>query len=399
MKIERKQTIQTFGTETQTAAITATRSEPKVGEESKDVKAEKSHDGRKKAEDAMRQSRRGLYGLAKGLKKHGVNPRGIGRVEVNAPSTTVSAEKYDSKVKNWNKRVGANGKAQDERKNATKEIERSLRKLSHLVTGLKKIGVNSREITKVVESTNREVNKAIGKEIKKAYNDYRTNKIDKQSLHNMLYGTAAKKLEGMTSALKKTFDQRLSSVQGKTESTKSIETPAYTVAKEEDVLSGIVADVTRDIEVISLDDNRSLDKMFDKVIDFFNDIDKMINGFADKAEGKGSDEDKGGSLLNFVSRLNEMFSGINKAFGRHGNDNVGHRLGMAQVKKETVRKLFDSGHGNGAINSIGGVGEGSGNFNAISFMSSLSNNINDALDNYKEVQEAEQEAQEESNEG
>ena len=137
--------------------------------------------------------------------------------------------------------------------------------------------------------------------------------------------------------------------------------------------------------------------MFGQLVNFFNDIDKMVNGFADGAEGKGKGEDKGDSLLNLGSKLNDMFSGINKAFG--GNDNVGHRLGMAQANKEQIGQLFNSdGHGNGAINRIGDAGEGSGNFNAVSFMSSMSNSVNDALSTYKEVQEKveQQEAKEES---
>ncbi len=41
----------------------------------------------------------------------------------------------------------------------------------------------------------------------------------------------------------------------------------------------------------------------------------------------------------------------------------------------------------GTINHIGDNGDGSGNFNATRFMESLSSNINNALDSYKEVKE------------
>ncbi|MGR3301108.1 MAG: hypothetical protein ACUZ8I_01255, partial [Candidatus Scalindua sp.] len=146
----------------------------------------------------------------------------------------------------------------------------------------------------------------------------------------------------------------------------------------------------------SINANEKADKGFGQIVDFFNNIDKMINGFADKAEGKGNDKDKGDSLLDFASRLSDMFSGINKAFGRHSGDNVGHRLGMAQVNKGTIGQLFDSGHGSGAINRIGDAGEGTGNFNTASFMSSISNGINDALESYKDIQRAEKEAKEEA---
>jgi len=113
----------------------------------------------------------------------------------------------------------------------------------------------------------------------------------------------------------------------------------------------------------------------------------LINGAADEAEGKDKGEDKGESTVKFASRLNDMFSKINKAFGGNENDNVGHKLGMAQMNKESISQLFDSGHGNGAINRVGDAGEGSGSFNAVSFMSSMSSGVNDALNTYKEVQD------------
>ncbi len=100
-------------------------------------------------------------------------------------------------------------------------------------------------------------------------------------------------------------------------------------------------------------------------------VDKMesrYEKFADKAEGK----DQG--FVNFGFKLRETFSGINRAFGNQSNGNVGHRLGMAQMNKETISQLFNNGDGNG-------------DFNAVRFISSLSNNINDALYNYKESME------------
>jgi hypothetical protein len=293
----------------------------------------------------------------------------------------------------------ANGKVQDDRRKATKGMEQSLRELSHIVNGLKKLGVNSREISKVVKPTNREVNKTIGREIKQAYNDFRSHKTDKQSFHAKLYGSAVKKLDGIVSALGKVYDQKIASAEAKTVSIKPIETSAQTVAQTEALLSKMVTEVTKDIGIISLDSNGSPDKMFAEIVDFFNGIDKLVNRFADKVEGKDSnDKDNGQGIVKFASNLNKMFSHINKAFGRHSNDNVGHRLGMAQIKKETISQLFDSGHGSGAINRIGDAGDGSGNFNAVSFMSSLSNSINDGLESYKDMQKAEKESNEESKE-
>ncbi len=66
---------------------------------------------------------------------------------------------------------------------------------------------------------------------------------------------------------------------------------------------------------------------------------------------------------------------VEKAFGRQSDEeNVGHGSG-------------------GAINSIGDAGEGSGNSNAVSLFS-LSNNINAALESYRDVQKAEMEPKE-----
>jgi hypothetical protein len=363
--------------------------------------------------------------------------------------------------------------------------------------------MGSREVSKIVKTANRKANKVVGKEIKQAYNDYRSHQINKQSFYNKLYGAAVKKLDGLVSALRNAYDQKVASSQSQSVTVKPIETmdppepviiaddtdeikitDANTAAKanaqksaeaakesanetksneasganketrvtdadeaakanaeksaevakeranetsEKEVKTenGNIVKAEKEVEKAEKEEGKEVSNSgkgkglgigngilgsgpkpingngnegnaFGQLVNFFNNIDKMINGFADKAEGK--DGDKGDSLLNFASRLSDMFSGINKAFGRHENDNVGHRLGMAQVKKETVGQLFNSGHGSGSINRIGDAGEGSGNFNAVSFMSSLSNSINDGLDAYKDIQKAEKESKEEAKE-
>ncbi len=75
---------------------------------------------------------------------------------------------------------------------------------------------------------------------------------------------------------------------------------------------------------------------------------------------------------------------VEKAFGRQENKNVGHRLGVSPVTKETLSQSSGDGHGNEA-DRIDGAGGGSGNVNAVSLFS-LSNNINNALESYKDVQ-------------
>ena len=72
---------------------------------------------------------------------------------------------------------------------------------------------------------------------------------------------------------------------------------------------------------------------------------------------------------------------VEKAFDRQpdGEDFV-HRLGVALVTNERDSQSFDNGLD---------AEEYSGNFKAVSSMSSLSNNINSALESYKGVQKAE----------
>ncbi len=66
---------------------------------------------------------------------------------------------------------------------------------------------------------------------------------------------------------------------------------------------------------------------------------------------------------------------------------VEHRLGVSPVTKETGNQSSDNGNGNGN-------GKDSGNSNAISSMSSLSNNFSAALNSYKDAQRAEIESKE-----
>jgi hypothetical protein len=348
-------------------------------------------------------------------------------------------------------------------------MQQSQQELRHLTKGLMNAGVSRDEVKSIMKTANRAVNKTIGKEMRQAYNDLLSNKINQQSFEDKLYGAAVKKLDSIVSALRDALAQKVApnteAVKETANETKSDEATHATsetrvtsaddaakanaeksaeaakeaanetsekaekttppgLEKKEEVPPGMVVKEEKEVEkaekeegnekakiVISsgngigkdegifgsgpINANEKADNAFGQLVDFFNGIDKIINGFADKVEGKDSnDKDKGDSLVSFASRLNDMFSGINKAFGRQSDEeeNVGHKLGMAQIRKETISKLFDNGHGSGAINRIGDAGEGSGNFNAVSFMSSISNGINDALESYREVQKAEEEA-------
>ena len=155
------------------------------------------------------------------------------------------------------------------------------------------------------------------------------------------------------------------------------------------------------------------DKVFGGVVSIFNEIDKMVNGLAKKVEDGGVDDMVAGennSLGGFVKSLNQMFAGVDSAMGNLFMKNLKnvaqtnsatdtYKLDMVQLNKNTLDHLFNggnTGHGFG-INRIGDSGEGSGNFNALRFMSSLSNSINDAFENYNELKETteEKEAKEE----
>jgi hypothetical protein len=382
----------------------------------------------------------------------------------------------------------------DARTNYRQSITQSQQALSNVVKGLRDAGVSSYGIGKLVKTANRQANKIIGIEMKQAYNDYRSKEISREEFTNTLYGSAAKKLDSIVSALRDALAQKVAPEDKSTEAvkeranetksdnaTKATDETRVTDADEAsnanakksakaakenanatksdkanketrvtDANEASKANAGKNAEKTKEKANETAEKIppglekkeevktengnivkaekkgpgagpggpggpkgpggpgngifgpggpgkeFGELVSLFNNIDKMINGFADKAEGKGNDKDKGDSLINFASRLNDMFSGINKAFGSHSGDNVGNRLGVAQVDKEKIGQLFDNGHGSGAINRIGDAGEGTGNFNATSFMSSISSGINDALESYKEVQKAEKEAKEEA---
>ncbi|MFQ5687342.1 MAG: hypothetical protein ACE5GV_11865, partial [Candidatus Scalindua sp.] len=367
------------------------------------------------------------------------------------------------KLAKANEKVTAAEKSNDAKQNYRQAMMKSQNALRSVVKGLKEAGVGKSEVSNIIKTANREANKVIGTEMRQAYNDYRGKKINRDEFANRLYGAATKKLDSIVSALKDALaqktvpaDKNTEAVKENANATKGKETnvaDADSAAKANAEKSAEEAKESTNETVAKADDDDDDDKkaeksanngngsattppglivkaekteavsnsgkgkgisgsgpgpingsgnegnVFAQIVDIFNGIDKIINGFADKVEGEDSNvEDKGQGLVNFASRLSDMFSGINRAFGNQSNGgDVGNKLGIAQVNKETISQLFDSGHGSGVINSIGDAGEGSGNFNAASFMSSLSNSINDGLERYeKEMQKAENKAKEEA---
>ena len=145
------------------------------------------------------------------------------------------------------------------------------------------------------------------------------------------------------------------------------------------------------------------EKVFEKIVGMFNDIDKMVNGL-DK-EVDHADENKG--FGDFVNGLSEMFSNgadvkgnsflknLNKVADEHGASDA-HKVGMEQIKAETLSSLFKGGSTNSSfgINRVGDNGEGSGNYSAVNFMSDMSGNVSDGLDSHKDAKEAREAATE-----
>ena len=313
--------------------------------------------------------------------------------------------------------------------------------LKSLVKDLKESGMGRNEVKGAVKSANKAANKEISNEIKQAYKDFSNNKINESQLTDKLYGAAVKKLDSIVSALRDALAQKTGSAETKvddavtaakanaeksaeaaraaanqtSEKAEKVTPPGLAVKAEKEVEKAEKEEGDEKSKIVintnkgngngigngtgigegilgsgpgSINANEKADNAFGQLVDFFSGIDKIINGFADKAEGKDNSEDKGDSLVRFASRLNDMFSGINKAFGRQSNGgDVGHRLGMTQAYKQTISRLFENGHGSGGgISRISDAGEGSGNLSVGSFMSSMSNGINDALNTYKEVQ-------------
>ena len=286
--------------------------------------------------------------------------------------------------------------------------------LSNVIKELVAAGASSTKINNTTQTATIEADKTFSIDVQQAYKSYVEGEISGSEFADRMYEAATKKLDSITSALKDVLasTRHIEEEKETANETDAVDSAKAIAMKSEDAAVDLAIKAEEEEggnekAEIGISEGEGIldsgsgsldtDNAYSQLADFFNGIDKMIDGFINNAEGKGSDdEDKGDSLLNYAAKLNDMSSDINKVVGRQGNENVGHKLGMAQVNNETIGKLFDNGHGSGAINSIGDAGEGSGNFNAVSFMSSMSNGINDALESYKEVQRAENEAKEES---
>ena len=170
-------------------------------------------------------------------------------------------------------------------------ISESTAMLSGIVRELRDAGVSSKDITKALQHSNRKTNESIGKEIKQAFNDYNGKEISSDDFKNRLYGTAIKKVDGITSTLHDLHGQRVGSVANNNGSTQAPRESIFankTDSKASPTPSG------------------NANKVLSEIVGMFNKMDKMINGLDKKLDDEG--ENKG--FEDFVHGLKNMFSEI-----------------------------------------------------------------------------------------
>ncbi len=176
-------------------------------------------------------------------------------------------------------------------------ISESTAMLSGIVRELRDAGVSSKDITKALQHSNRKTNESIGKEIKQAFNDYNGKKISSDDFKNRLYGTAIKKVDGITSTLHDLHGQRVGSVANNNGSTQAPRESIFankTDSKASPTPSG------------------NANKVLSEIVGMFNKMDKMINGLDKKLDDEG--ENKG--FGDFVHGLKNMFSEIDSTVSR-----------------------------------------------------------------------------------
>ena len=106
-------------------------------------------------------------------------------------------------------------------------------KLSNAFKGLSKMGVSSKEVSKIMKSANRSMNEKLGNDLKQAYSDYKDKKISGDEFKSKLYESAIKKVQGIASSLMSSFMQKPASGANNSGST----TPSF--AKKEDGQSSL----------------------------------------------------------------------------------------------------------------------------------------------------------------
>jgi len=74
--------------------------------------------------------------------------------------------------------------------------------------GLSKNGISSKDISRVVQKANRNMNQRLGNDLKQAYKDYKQKKISGEEFKSRLYEAATKKVQGIAFALKSVYSQK-----------------------------------------------------------------------------------------------------------------------------------------------------------------------------------------------
>jgi len=125
--------------------------------------------------------------------------------------------KRDRKVEGISKHVSATEKVNNRdnkagnRRYDASTLKEKTDKLSKAFKGLSKMGVSSKDVSKVIKSANRNMNEKLGSDLKQAYTDYKDKKISGEEFKSKLYEAAVKKVQGIASALSNNFMQKPSS--------------------------------------------------------------------------------------------------------------------------------------------------------------------------------------------
>ena len=150
--------------------------------------------------------------------------------------------KHGHKVEKASKKASASGKVNNRDhklgakrggRNDASILKAKTEKLSMAFKGLSKMGVSAKDVSKVIKAANRNMNEKLGKELKQAYSDYKDKKISADEFKSKLYGTAIKKVQGIASALRGAYSDRMGSAGNNNVSTQARQS-IFESAKKED---------------------------------------------------------------------------------------------------------------------------------------------------------------------
>ena len=175
-----------------------------------------------KASKASRATKAARASKAERAAKTGTAAKAVKADRAERAAKAEKAEKahgtrHGRKVEKTSKQISAAEKVnhRDRSKRAEKNDASTLKakteKLSMAFKGLSKMGVSSKDVSKVIKTANRNMNERLGKELKQAYSDYKEKKISGDEFKSKLYGAAIKKVQGIASALRGAYSDRMGS--------------------------------------------------------------------------------------------------------------------------------------------------------------------------------------------